>query len=624
MRDFIVESSDNPFVVEAAFAVREGAAGRGILAGVNFSPAIGNPFQVLGRCGGLHDVLAERSCGSLAPIVFFLHYVSPHTAFTDRGKAALVLPAAHADAVVETVGKVTAAWHKKHRATARAEQLDRKRVMQEIERRQRDAAARERAARAEERAARSVARQTRSAVVGSGALYHEIAEAASGGQSLKALTVLSPARDPYRLDTVAGHEAGKWFAEQLARFVSIGTVHLRGLHYRLVAAGDVRRPDGNRSLYVNSELDWRWLSETAAKAARWLGYVPLDRIRDERNEAPEIRPAAPKQSKHSVGLSSGDRFVAAGPFSPGSIPALASALPRLLCFGGFVPQPNRIIFFGEKASLRDTLLRIAQRVGGELILSSSELSDTLLAEMAARAAEDGRPAVVLYFADFDPSGWQMPISVSRKLQALRTLKLPDLQIELYRVALTLDQVRHFNLLSTPLKKTERRGNRWRTVMQHEQTEIDALAALRPGDLERIALDAIKPFYDETLRDRCQRAAGDWEYQARELVPSHPEYAAAKAEIGAALRGVTAAADEWMAALDERTAALTAAAEGLQQAQERALTSLADIELPPAPEPPKPEFTAEAPMPLFTTDDDFVTATRKLIASKALELDGDEP
>ena len=60
--------------------------------------------------------------------------------------------------------------------------------------------------------------------------------------------------------------------------------------------------------------------------------------------------------------------------------------------------------------------------------------------------------------------------VSRKLQAMRTMLYPGLQIELHRVALTLDQVRHYNLPSTPLKETETRKSRWRQVMQHEQTK----------------------------------------------------------------------------------------------------------------------------------------------------------
>ena len=35
------------------------------------------------------------------------------------------------------------------------------------------------------------------------------------------------------------------------------------------------------------------------------------------------------------------------------------------------------------------------------------------------AARDGRPMVVFYFSDCDPSGWQMPVSLYRKLQALK-------------------------------------------------------------------------------------------------------------------------------------------------------------------------------------------------------------
>jgi hypothetical protein len=43
----------------------------------------------------------------------------------------------------------------------------------------------------------------------------------------------------------------------------------------------------------------------------------------------------------------------------------------------------------------------------------------------------------------------------------------------------------------------------------EQTEIDALAALRPGHLVRIAREAIAPFVDETLQDRTEEARQDW-------------------------------------------------------------------------------------------------------------------
>jgi len=45
--------------------------------------------------------------------------------------------------------------------------------------------------------------------------------------------------------------------------------------------------------------------------------------------------------------------------------------------------------------------------------------------LAQRIVEDDRRAVILYFSDFDPAGWQMGISVARKLQALKTLRFPD-------------------------------------------------------------------------------------------------------------------------------------------------------------------------------------------------------
>jgi len=54
---------------------------------------------------------------------------------------------------------------------------------------------------------------------------------------------------------------------------------------------------------------------------------------------------------------------------------------------------------------------------------------------------------------------------------------------------------------------------------------------------------------------------------------------------------------------------------------RALDRLADLE-PPAIELPEPEIHEMAPEPLFTTTDDFVTATRKLKARKALDDEGE--
>jgi hypothetical protein len=331
----------------------------------------------------------------------------------------------------------------------------------------------------------------------------------------------------------------------------------------------------------------------AAKAARWLGYVAFERIVDERNAAPEVFVAdVPAPNPF---LSYGSRI---------ELPlSLQQTLPEFICSPGFpARQPYRIILFGEKTSLGPVLQPIASMVGGEMLLPTGEASETMVAELAARAALDGRQAVVLYFSDFDPSGRQMAVSVARKLQALRDLLHPDLSIELHPVALTLAQVRELGLPSTPLKEKERRADRWRAVMGHEQTEIDALAALAPNTLREIAEEAIRPFYDATLARRTDRAQREWERAAAELLSDHPAYSQAQTEIETALEHVRQAVEEFHAV------------------QETAQSTL-DAEIEPAQiVVPEAQIDAEAPEPLFSTEEDFFTASRRLIAHKRLEGD----
>ena len=64
-----------------------------------------------------------------------------------------------------------------------------------------------------------------------------------------------------------------------------GTIHLRGLHYRISSSGSVLKPDGLP--YENNDDDWLYL-ERVAKTARWLEYVPFERISDARNGEPML------------------------------------------------------------------------------------------------------------------------------------------------------------------------------------------------------------------------------------------------------------------------------------------------------------------------------------------------
>ena len=421
------------------------------------------------------------------------------------------------------------------------------------------------------------------------------------GISMTELTVLAIQNDPYRQDTPAGHEVARWFAEQIQRFVQFGSVHLRGLHYLISSSDDVLKVNGKP--YENNDLDWTWLQEHASKAARWLGYVAWDRIIDQRNERPKIYVP---DNETRTGWKAGE-----GAFIQMPVSAEA-ALPRP--WASFeARQAYRIILFGEKTSLDSILLPVAQQVGGELLLPTGESSETMVAEMASRIAADGRPAVILYFSDFDPAGRQMAVSVARKVQAHRDLSYPELTIELHPVAMTLEQVKRYGLPSTPLKETERRADRWREVMGHEQTEIDAMIALHPNELRRIAQDAVRPFFDRTLKGRALEAQQEWEQEANARMRAHPRYREALSRLSDAIDTLREAPADTLHEASERFEALQ---------QELGDQLAAGIDLPEI-VLPEPEIdTSTVPRPLFTTDDDYVTATRRLIDHKKLNGEHD--
>jgi hypothetical protein len=81
------------------------------------------------------------------------------------------------------------------------------------------------------------------------------------------------------------------------------------------------------------------------------------------------------------------------------------------------------VLWGEKTSLQEVLGPLAYEYTADLFLPSGEISDSLLHLMAKTGSEDGREMIVFIFADCDPSGYQMAVSIGHKLRALATLKM---------------------------------------------------------------------------------------------------------------------------------------------------------------------------------------------------------
>ena len=412
---------------------------------------------------------------------------------------------------------------------------------------------------------------------------------AETGKSLKELTVLSPQKDPFRLDTPAFHEAGRWFRDQMDACGLLHRsrpIHNRGAHYAIFSRGGVRLPSG--APYLNDDHCWQFLEDSASKAARWLGYVPFEAIADARNSAPVTRIVSgpPGPATASV-YSDAWRMT-------NELPDATDLRPSPLLMGSETRQPYRIVFFGEKTSLEDVLGPMAEAYGADLYLPSGEISDTMLATMARTGAADYREMVVLVFADCDPAGYQMATSIGHKLRALAEALYPSLRFRVVAPALTVEQVRELGLPSTPLKPTELRAEGWREKYGVEQTEIDALATLQPNVLKRIVRDAVAPYYDFKLSSRYRDSKSEWYAAAEAALEAQADLGPLgklKAEIKHDLDAVRTKLNSYDAAVDEIR-----------------------VDLPPPPPVPEPDLP-EPPPPLVSSDMPLVDHIAALRARK---------
>ena len=461
--------------------------------------------------------------------------------------------------------------------------------------------------------------------MGDGPLAARIADAVrSEGLSLKALTVLTGARDPYRFDTASKRRDAEWFAEQWAR---LGAKHIRGARYRLI--GKAVKPNGTP--YTGAYKDWVWLGG-ASNAARWLGLVPFDDFDDRRAGEPVIYRA--ERNETSLAAGAGADFEA----EPPTIEVTESEAGEISIFptldGMAAEQKFVIAIFGEKSSIDGEARPIAIEMSADLYLETGEQSITHAYHIAQRADADGRHLVVPVITDCDPSGYQMAISIARKMQALCDLKFPSLKVDVIHVGLTPDQVREFGLPESPLSDKDKRKARWKERMGVEQTEIDALLTLHPGALEQMIRDALAPYFDPTLAQRARDAERQWRAEAaiQDLIDDDPELAASLAEIEARAQAVSerivtlkAETERIGEAADEINAEAASINAKIAEINE-ALGSLAakiDLDPPDIPEADLPEQPTNGPSMVLSSAWDWVEATQRLKARKAYENDDSE-
>ena len=208
--------------------------------------------------------------------------------------------------------------------------------------------------------------------------YNDIAAmAAELRRPMASLIALSDDNDPWLADRPGRRRDGAtWFAELWSRLEIPDGVHVRRLHYSLVARANITLPDG--SPYQNTHKCWKFLGSCSADA-RYLDLVDAGAFVDRRVGEPLIYTpedeASPAQLiHHGTGLefeAEDDPFIHYTPknYEIPQLPATYLAKPGIV-------EPYALEMWVEKSTADDILLPIAQarRVG--LVTGVGEMSIT--------------------------------------------------------------------------------------------------------------------------------------------------------------------------------------------------------------------------------------------------------
>jgi hypothetical protein len=311
------------------------------------------------------------------------------------------------------------------------------------------------------------------------------------------LIPLAPQNDPFYTGTPTDWALAQWFAGLWRQFGYQDKVHIRRVHYQIVSQRTpVLLPNGKP--YENTSECWDMLN-MASKAARYLQLVDPAAFSDRRNDDPVIC-ASSSSSSPSIRVY-GNLWQSAL-----ELPDFPE-LPEYGTTGFEGEQRYHIEVWCEKSTMNDVLIPLCRRYRANLQTGSGELSITATLALAERLRQADKPARIFYVSDFDPAGQSMPVAVSRKLEYFIRRAQLQMDVRVFPVVLTLEQVQYYQLPRTPIKETERRRQGFELRHGEGAVELDALEALYPGELEAVLSQYIECYYDTSLDERVERVEG---------------------------------------------------------------------------------------------------------------------
>ena len=153
-------------------------------------------------------------------------------------------------------------------------------------------------------------------------------------------------------------------------------------------------------------------------------------------------------------------------------------------------QVHYIEVMVEKEALAGILEPIARKYHVSLIANKGYSSASAMYEAALRIKEKmekGKICHVLYLGDHDPSGVDMGRDIEERLVEF------ECEVEVERIALTMEQIRKYHLPSNTVKTTDSRSTKYIKKYRNKSWELDAL---NPEILTDLLKSSILVYLDE--------------------------------------------------------------------------------------------------------------------------------
>ena len=158
-------------------------------------------------------------------------------------------------------------------------------------------------------------------------------------------------------------------------------------------------------------------------------------------------------------------------------------------------QPHRVEVWIEKDALLGVIAGACERLDVPYFSCRGYTSQSELwgaAQRLIRYGKNGQDSIVIHLGDHDPSGIDMTRDIGDRLA------LFGAETTVRRIALNMDQVRHYQPPPNPAKLTDARASGYIARHGDQSWELDALD---PATLDALIESTIREYRDERLWER---------------------------------------------------------------------------------------------------------------------------